>query len=115
MPPGSPRTKREWLISIVIFAIVVWILWAMGAMTAIGFPGLARAENVEKRLNSIEAKQDLQLMLALGTEVCRIYYLRMGAQGLLLQQLNQSFDEKQRQYEEVAGARYPVIECTPPQ
>jgi hypothetical protein len=119
VPPSDDTgvVRWRWIMAISVGTLMLWAAWAMGLFAGVGFPGFARADETEKldmRLAQIEQKQDITAKLALAAEVCRIYYLRMTAEGQLRVQLNNSFEEKQEQYSAIAGQRYSVAECTPP-
>lgn len=51
VPPGiDPTTMWRLTVSLSIFALILWVFWAMGALTALGAPGLARADEQTKML-----------------------------------------------------------------
>ena len=57
-PPGvSDLNWWRVTVSLSTVTILVWISWAMGAFTGMGFPGLARAGNVENVLARVTELQ----------------------------------------------------------
>ena len=105
----------------IAITMAVHVAWACGVFDRFGVSGFAIAADVEKaqeaitaKLNSLEASQKTLLKIALAQEICRIYRLQQEATGVvLLQQLDKSLAEKQDEYSELAGGRYPLAECAP--
>lgn len=104
--------------TISVLAIGASTAYILGAFATIGFPTrFAEANEVNKidqRLMAIETQQTIATKITLGQEICRLLFLRQKAEGQLWVQLDQSFNEKQNQYAQIDGNRYPVNECTPP-
>jgi hypothetical protein len=120
IPPSDEAgvVRWRWAMAGTMFALLLWVSWAMGMFTYLGATGLARADElnkVEGRLASIEANQRVALRITLSGEICRLYWLRMGATGEAWVQFNNGFEQRQEEYAAVnGGARYPAAECSRP-
>jgi len=123
--PG-PWRRKVWVSLLVIIAVLALHFSIDGGFAArFGISAVVRADQlenrvaqVEGRLNRIEGKQDSALRLALATEICRLYHLRnMAVPGSPLRaQLELSYEEKQNNFSDInEGARYSIVECSPPQ
>lgn len=139
VPPesGTDPTTWRWKMFVTVVALAaVFAFHVAGSKGLIpGVAGVAHAADIEKVNAKIDRVQrDLKseiadvkndvadvatsqrtlLRLALAQEICRIYWLRMDADGLLLSQLNASFDRQQEEYASINdGVRYAAIECGP--
>lgn len=120
IPPGLTKSMR-WRLTVSAFVcgLIVATAWGMGAFTALGAPGYARAEEVhllDLRLSTIENNQRTGLRIALAGEICRIHFARMGTTGEVSRQLNKSFEDRQVEYSAVEPnhQRYNTGECSAP-
>jgi hypothetical protein len=125
----TPWRFKMWGTVLLILALgTLYLLADFGAFERIGISAGARAQDVEQvrselkaDIGRLERKVDAQgetqneiLRLAMITELCRIYWLRMGESGVLLQQLNDTFERLQTNYAALNnGARFPAVECGP--
>jgi len=120
IPPGIGKAlKWRLTVSLSIGGLLVFVLWALGALTSIGLSsGFARADEakaISARLGALETNQRTGLRLTLASEICRVYFLRMQAKDELWQQLNKSFNDRQEEYAAInSGQRYTVTECSSP-
>lgn len=122
VPPSDEKgvQRWRWAVAVTLSAVVLWVMWAMGLFTALGFPGMARAGELDKldvRLAAMETKQTLGLRIALADEICRVYFQREENRGnqALWATLNSTFNDRQEDYASLNnGQPYDIRLCSAP-
>lgn len=113
IPSGiDPQLRWRLAVSLTLVSVLVWIAWAMGAFAGVGFPGLARAADVEG------LKQDVQGVKAEARDI-RAQQIAERIDAVSATLCMESYDaqlidyrrELQRQHREVTGHEHTSPPC----
>jgi hypothetical protein len=92
--------------------IMGWIFWAMGAFTAIGFPGFVRAAEVaeiRQQLAQLKTNSDISARINLSQEIRTWQRTLCTAQDK--SPIERQIERLQGEYQAIVGIRYPDYPC----
>lgn len=99
--------RWQWLVSMKLWGLFLFCVWAAGGFVAFGLDGFARADDVQTLQQEVRETR----ITALESQLFELRLKQCQAEGALRAALSEQLAKRNRDYYELTGAHYPLPLC----
>lgn len=123
LPPSTRAERRKAALAVFHIGVLAFVLWGMGWLGVIGYPGLARANDVDDKIEQavkpinqkLDALAQVTQQIRIDQVAARIRDLQMAYCATtdhdVANRLALEIETSQLEYRRLTGDRYPVQSC----